>query len=735
MKHLFYLLLAGVGLLAGGCSQYDDTDLVNRMDGLEDRLTKLEETIDALNQDIKGVQTMIDALEKNVYVARIEQTEDGYTVYFTDGKQITISNGRDGAQGADAPTVTVKLDEETNVYYWALTQDGVTEYLLDDNGERIPVRGDEGATPLLRVTMEDTTGYWEVSYDEGKTWTRVLDKTGMPVTTSGGAGGLFKSVEEKDGVVIFTLLDDSTIEIELRGDLFMLFDGEAPTEPVAFRMGETKEFLMESTGVKNTVVTTPDEWQGKFDLSTNILSITAPSAEHQTCAAQAGDVAVIYFGDQNQSSVITFKVTIGEFVTVEETLLAQTIEAAGGTLTVPFTADGVVTASPRAEDTWLTASVAGTDLTINVAANQGNTRTGIVTLAAKDNSVEITVTQAEGVATVALGIREGSATELWNTAIGDAGFASPNNSSSIAAIGDYVLVNVPGENPVIFNALSGEKYGTFELGGAPNDLITADDAGHIVLCNYNPDSSGDFEIWRAKDVESAPEHFATYPGGSPVGLKISVTGDIYGDAVIMIPYSAWSADGVTTYWAWEVKNGAVTSEKPSWQQIADPNVIGYKQNIDMISAYNNRSSDFFFVGYSGSIIHWLSSDNVLKAKMPITPAASLANFISNAIDVEVFNNQLYVAITCDNMWGNDRMWVIEATESKWVTPAETEWTSSLSEGSEAVVYSLPENYNVVGSTYYQDCAMRVSDDGLYLYAYYMFGGNALGCVQFDCIAE
>ena len=186
-------------------------------------------------------------------------------------------------------------------------------------------------------------------------------------------------------------------------------------------------------------------------------------------------------------------------------------------------------------------------------------------------------------------------------------------------------------------------------------IITADDAGHMVLCNCNTDASGDFEIWRAKGIGSAPEHFATYEGGSPVGLRISVTGDIYGDAVIMIPYSAWSADGVTTYWVWEVKGGTVTSEKPSWQQISDPNVESYRQNIDMVSVYNNRLSDLFFVGYSGSIIHWLSSDNVLKAKMPIIPAPYLANFISNAIDTEVFNNQLYVAITCDNLYGSDNL--------------------------------------------------------------------------------
>lgn len=112
MKKLFYLL-TGFGLLMSAC-EYDDSDLVNRVGDLEDRVTTLEETIETLNQDIAGVQTLVEALDGNVYVSKIEEGENGYTIYFTDGEQITISDGKDGADGS---TVTVKLDETDGNYY------------------------------------------------------------------------------------------------------------------------------------------------------------------------------------------------------------------------------------------------------------------------------------------------------------------------------------------------------------------------------------------------------------------------------------------------------------------------------------------------------------------------------------------------------------------------------------------------------------------------------------------
>ncbi|MBQ5902987.1 MAG: hypothetical protein IIW89_01420, partial [Alistipes sp.] len=189
MKKLLYLV-AAFGMLFTAC-EYDDSAINGRIDDLENRVTELEETIAALNQDIAGVQTLVGAMQNNVYVSKIVKGETGYEVYFTNGEKITIADGKAGEAGKDGVTVTIMLDEDGQ-YYWAVTKDGVTNFLLDENGNKLPVKGEKGNTPLMRVVMEGETGYWEASYDNGETWERILLEDGTPVTTSGGAGGLFK---------------------------------------------------------------------------------------------------------------------------------------------------------------------------------------------------------------------------------------------------------------------------------------------------------------------------------------------------------------------------------------------------------------------------------------------------------------------------------------------------------------------------------------------------------------
>ena len=226
MKKLLYLV-AAVGMLFTAC-EYDDADIYNRVDDLENRVLELEETIAALNQDIVGVRTLVEAMQNNVYVSKIVEGETGYEVYFTNGEKITIADGKAGEAGKDGVTVTVLLDED-GAYYWGVTKDGKTDFLLDDNGTKLPVKGEKGNTPLMRVVMEGETGYWEASYDNGETWERILLEDGTPVTTSGGAGGLFKDayVDTETNTAIFVFLNGKTIEIPMGSDLYINFKGEA----------------------------------------------------------------------------------------------------------------------------------------------------------------------------------------------------------------------------------------------------------------------------------------------------------------------------------------------------------------------------------------------------------------------------------------------------------------------------------------------------------------------------
>ena len=637
MRKLF-ALLAGVGLLTVSCGDYDDTDLVNRIDDMDKRLTSLEETIALMNQDIKGVQTLVDALGENYYVSRIEPADNGYTLFFTNGEDITISSGT-VTVGGGGTGVTIVLDPEDGLYYWAPNRNGKTEYIVVD-GKRLPVAGEAGKTPQLRVNKVGAVGYWEYRYSDDEEWQRLKDDEGNDVTTSGGGGGLFESVEvveDEDGneKVVFTFLGgEEKIEIELRGDLYINFKGKAPEGALLFNVGQTRTFDMLAVGVQKAVVTKPDEWSASYDVASAVLTITAPTAKHITdgCAADKGEVSIIYFGEKNDSSVITIQVATGEVVTIDDDKTSIEAPVAGDTYTIPFVAGGNVTATTA--DAWLSATVSGSDIQIVVEKNKGAERTGTVTVSAKDNSIEITVSQEAGVPTQAKGIRPGSGVKKYKIAPANQGFTDVVKTSSIAAVGEYIIVNAPGENPRVFKAEDGSFVKEFELNGAPNDLITSDGADHIILCNYNKSADTDFTIYRAKDIDSAPELLATYVGGNPVGMKISVTGDVYGDAVIMIPYSQWISGGNRVYWIWEIKDGVAVGEKPVWKRM-NTDIISYQQNIDMVAANPSTTSDFFFIGYSGSTLHWMGADYSIKAQLPVSEATALSNYIPNAIDAKV----------------------------------------------------------------------------------------------------
>ena len=81
MKKLFPLLCA-MTLVLGGC--YDDTDVWNYINSLDQRVTSLEELCRQMNTNISSLQTVVDALKNNDYVTSVVPiTEGGKTIGYT----------------------------------------------------------------------------------------------------------------------------------------------------------------------------------------------------------------------------------------------------------------------------------------------------------------------------------------------------------------------------------------------------------------------------------------------------------------------------------------------------------------------------------------------------------------------------------------------------------------------------------------------------------------------------
>ena len=715
MKKLFYLV-AAVGMLFASCEDYDDTGINNKLNELDQRLTELEATVKAMNQDIAGIQTLVDAMQNNVYVSRIVEGETGYEVFFTNGESITISNGKDGEAGKDGVTVTIMLDETDGQYYWAVTKDGVTSFIEVD-GKRILVKGDKGNTPLMRVVMEGETGYWEVSYDNGETYERVLLPDGTPVTTSGGAGGLFKEayVDEETNTAVFVFLNGEKLEIELRSEMYIRFAGEEQLEKAAFRMGETREFQLEAVGVLKTVVTTPDEWNASYDKATKVLKVTAPAESHANCADLEGELALIYFGDENQSSVLALNVYIGKFISAEESALAVAATKDEATYEVAFTTDDDELEVVPAVD-WLSGVVEGDVAKITVAANTGAERVGTIAVKADDNEIVITVTQAQGVALQAHGMRLTSPTALWNKPISEI----VAGATSIAALGDYLVVSAPKAAPVVLNALTGEYVGTVDLGemAGANEIVTADDAGNLVVSSF-AEADG-FRIGRMKGIDGTLEVFITR-ASQEYGKDMSVIGDVYGDARITLMYSPWSS-GTTGHLLYQVAGGV--ADGGTWSKIAAGSITEKidNNNGDVIYRDMNPGAPYFMTGYSSNCFVWAEGGTAQAIQVTTN-----SNCGAVCIDVEEFNGAYYVATACDTYFtwalGDAAIYMADVTSLAHFQAGVVPFSTG----------ALEWNAASAGGT--TDVALRASKDGVYMYVYVLHGMGHVGCVQTDCLAE
>lgn len=222
MRHLFYLnnlimkkLLAFAALFAvvalTSC-KYDDDDLWNSVHGLENRVAKLEELCKQMNTNISSLQTIVTALQNNVYVTGTtplmkDGKEIGYTITFSKGNPITIYHGKDGQDGEDGITPTISVKKDTDgVYYWTLNG----EFIVVDGG-KIQAEGKDGTngtTPQFKIEND----YWFVSYDNGANWTQLGKATGED-----GIGGdsMFSGVdyETSTDYVIFTLSNGTQIKL------------------------------------------------------------------------------------------------------------------------------------------------------------------------------------------------------------------------------------------------------------------------------------------------------------------------------------------------------------------------------------------------------------------------------------------------------------------------------------------------------------------------------------------
>ena len=231
-------------LCLASCDDYDDTELWNKVNGLEERIAALEEWQKTTDNNLNALQTLINTMDYITSVAPIMQANDtiGYTINFHQSNPISIYNGTTSQIG-------ITQDEEGN---WLWTLDG--EILTTPDGTPIPANGQDAAAPQLSTgkalqdegIKTDAAGdaiIADIAYlsvDEGETWYRVTGEKGEqgdkgntgstgPAGPAGADGdSFFKDVEVVGNNVIFTLADGTTFTIaKYNGALTFMQNGTA----------------------------------------------------------------------------------------------------------------------------------------------------------------------------------------------------------------------------------------------------------------------------------------------------------------------------------------------------------------------------------------------------------------------------------------------------------------------------------------------------------------------------
>ena len=90
----FFQMVAFASLTVAMSACYNDDELWNKVDELE---TKVETNA----SDIAALSVLVDALNNGKVIVGTQQTENGYVLTFNDGSQVSVLNGKDGADGKD----------------------------------------------------------------------------------------------------------------------------------------------------------------------------------------------------------------------------------------------------------------------------------------------------------------------------------------------------------------------------------------------------------------------------------------------------------------------------------------------------------------------------------------------------------------------------------------------------------------------------------------------------------
>ena len=590
--------MALVAALAISC--YDDTKVWEKLDSLEAKLTEL-------TSQVNSVSSIVSALEQKVYVKAVTEVTGGYEIEFTDGKKVTVKDGKDGA---NAPEIGATKDVD-GIYYWTLGG----EWLLDAAGNKVPAG-------MGQPKLKTENGQWYISAD-GKEWALIGPDVACTI----------KNVAVAADAVTFTLADGTEIVIPLVQVIDITFD----IPEVVVYGEETLEFSYVITGgtEKNRVAAI---------CTSGVASVTATDANNGvikiTSLVGADFECTVFVTDGVERTIFkTLKFRSGVFTTEEDEIYIG-FEATALTIPVATSMEFVVT--PECD--WITlsaetrAEVKTEEIVLNVAANADMaSRSAYVSFVPKDEAA------ADMAFKVAV-FQDGHANKVWSMEVKDIEGYDPEQRVKLAKYGDYILL-ANTTKVYLLNPADGAVVSTIDMpAGFAAHNVLVDDAGNVLIGSDALDGAGDVTLYYVADpFNPVPEPIFSWNAGNYycVGAgNIRVKGNVKDDAVI----TAVVTDGAGgACLAWEVVDGVVGD----WKWTNPPYTNWNVPSLCFAPLGATMADGFFYIGYGGDYnlqytSTFVAGGGTTWAPAYVTGSSWMENY--NCISTATWKENKYAAI-------------------------------------------------------------------------------------------
>lgn len=366
MKKIFFAIAAAAMMFAG-CTK----ELTQKVDKIEKDLASLETRVaeleKSLNAEVASIKTLIEAVQKNVFVTSVKETADGYEILFSDGKKATLTNGKDGKDGANGTNGTNGTDGKdgkdgaTPVVGIAAGEDGVLYWTVDGkfievDGAKVPATGAAGENgaagadaPVPSFEIDENGHLW-VTVGETKTdLGKVVGENGTNGTNGTDGDAWFSAVEVVNGNLVVTLADGETV---LTLPVYTEFG--LTLEAAEIALGGTAEVKYTVTGESEDVVVrayAAEGWKAVVDAKKAVVNVTAPADQ---VLYRAGWVDV-YAIDNETGKVVAKSMAFTNEGEVMEVAEKVTVAAAGAeAIEVAVSTDYVYDVEVAEDAAWLT---------------------------------------------------------------------------------------------------------------------------------------------------------------------------------------------------------------------------------------------------------------------------------------------------------------------------------------------------------------------------------------------